>query len=194
MVFLAFLLFSSSPPADTSMKNAHTAINKNPNAASICRRSTTGENILTQNCQPRPLPTVSHTFVRIRVFHTENAICITNIPIDTQMILRFHFLTSSSSLDEKRSLITPMMRNNTATAIKKFLILNAILVNAPSTPFLPVSPGEKKNPRIGETKSFNILLDPLVTPMATSRTLGSSGAAERRVQLATKIHREITSR
>jgi hypothetical protein len=133
IVLFDFLIFSSSPPADTLMKNAHTAIKRNPKAASICSRLTMGEKIFTQNSHPRELPMVAAAFFRMSVFHTENAICITNIPTDTHMMLFLHFFVSSSSLDEKRRRITPIMRNMTAIAMKKFLIWNAIVVNAPRT-------------------------------------------------------------
>ena len=105
------------------------------------------------------------------VFHTENAICITNIPTEIQMILFLHFLVSSSSLEEKRSRITPMMRNMTAIAMKKFLIWNAIVVNAPRTHSEPDAPGEKKNPRTGPAKLSRSVLGLLVDVIFTSLIL-----------------------
>jgi hypothetical protein len=113
----------------------------------------------------------------MRVFHTENAICMMNIPTDIQMILFLHFLVSSSSLDEKRSLMTPMMRNMAAIAIKKFLIWNAIVVNVQRTPSAPVADGEKKNDFRGEANDSRRVLELLVVPIVTSRTLRSIGAA-----------------
>lgn len=178
IVLFDFLIFSSSPAADTRMKKAHTAIARNPKAASIWRRLTIGEKILTQNSHPRELPIVAADDLSMSVFHTENAICITNIPTEIQMILFLHFLVSSSSLDEKRSRITPMMRNMTAIAMKKFLIWNAIVVNAPRTHSEPEAPAEKKNQRIGLAKLSKRLLELLVDVILPSRTLISRGAAE----------------
>ncbi len=178
MVLFDFLIRSSSPAADTRVKNAHTAIRRNPNAASIWRRLTIGEKILTQNSHPRELPTVAAELLRMRVLHTENAICMTNIPTDTQMILFLHFLVSSSSLDEKRRRITPTMRNMTAIAIKKFLIWKAIVVNAPRTPSDPLTPAEKKNERSGLAKSSRRLFELLVEERLTSRILLTSLVVE----------------
>ena len=67
-----------------------------------------------------------------------------NIPTEVQMIFDFHFLTLSSSLDEKRSLSIPIMRNKTAMAIKKFLIWNATVVKLPIIQSDPYSHAEKK--------------------------------------------------
>jgi hypothetical protein len=122
IVFFAFFAFSSSPQAVTSIKNAQHAIKRNPNAASICSRFTIGAKIFTQKSQPKLLPTTSLALVSMSASHTEKAICITNIPTEVQIILDFHFFTLSSSLDENSSLITPTIRNNIATAMKKFLI------------------------------------------------------------------------
>jgi hypothetical protein len=122
IVFFDFFAFSSSPQAVTRIKNAQTAINKNPNDASIWRRFTIGANILIHISHPRELHTISLVFLSIRVLHTEKAVCITNMPTDTHIIFHFHFFTSSSPLDENKSLITPIIRKITAIAIKKFLI------------------------------------------------------------------------
>ena len=178
IVLFDFLTRSSSPAADTRVKNAHTAIRRNPNAASIWRRLTIGEKIFTQNSHPRELPIVAVEDLSMRVFHTENAICITNIPTEIQMILFLHFLVSSSSLDEKRRRITPTMRNMTAIAIKKFLIWNAIVVNAPRIHSEPEDPAEKKNQRIGLAKLSSSVLGLLVDVIVASRTLISRGAPE----------------
>lgn len=122
IVFFDFFAFSSSPQAVIRIKNAQTAINKNPNDASIWRRFTIGANILIHISHQRELHTMSLVFLSISVLHTENAVCITNIPTDTHIIFPFHFLISSSPFDEKSSLITPIIRKITAMAIKKFLI------------------------------------------------------------------------
>jgi len=45
-------------------------------------------------------------------------------------------LTLSSSLEENKSFTTAIIKNIAAIAIKKFLILNAIAVNAPRIPSL----------------------------------------------------------
>ena len=153
-------------------------MSRNPNAASIWSKLTIGEKILTQNSQPSELPIVAAEELSMRVFHTENAICMKNIPTDVQMILLRHFLVSSSSLDEKRSRITPMMRNMTAIAMKKFLIWNAIVVNVPRTHSAPDDPAEKKNQRIGLAKLSRSSLELLVEEILTSRTLISRGAAD----------------
>ncbi len=156
------------------IKNAQTAIKRKPNAASICRRFTIGENILIQNSQPRVLQIRSESLFNIRVFHTENEICITNIPIDVQMILDFHFLTLSSSFDENRSLIIPIIKNITAIPIKKFLIWKAIVVNTPIIPSDQPSPGVKKNHLTGLTKESRVSLLLPVSPTTTVLTLLST--------------------
>lgn len=156
------------------IKNAQTAIKRKPNAASICNRFTIGENILIQNSQPRVLQIRSESLFNIRVFHTENEICITNIPIDVQMILDFHFLTLSSSFDEKRRLMTPIIKNITAIPIKKFLIWKAIVVNTPIIHSDPPSPGVKKNHLTGPIKESRVSLLLPVSPTTTVLTLLST--------------------
>ena len=89
-----------------------------------------GQKTFTQNSQPSALPTRSDEFVNINVLHIEKAICIIKIPTEVQIILDFHFLTLSSSLAENSKRITPIIRNTTAMAMKKFFIWNAIVVNA----------------------------------------------------------------
>lgn len=176
MVFFDFFAFSSSPQAVTSIKNAQTAIKRNPNPASIWRRFTIGENILIQNSQPRRLPITAESVLRLRVFHTENAICITKIPTEVQIIFDFHFFTFSSSLDEKRSLMTPIIKKITAIAMKKFLIWNAIVVNASITPSDPQVLGKKKNERRlqASKKEESSLLSVVHQPTRTSRILLST--------------------
>ena len=68
-------------------------------------------------------------------------------------------------------MITPMMRNITAIAMKKFLIWKAIAVNEPMIPSDPPSPGAKKNHLSGPVKSSRrVLLFP-VSDIRTSLTL-----------------------
>lgn len=174
MVFFDFFAFSSSPQAVTSMKNAQTAIKRNPNPASIWSRFTIGENILIQNSQPRRLPITAESVLRLRVFHTENAICITKIPTEVQIIFDFHFFTFSSSLDEKRSLMTPIIKKITAIAMKKFLIWNAIVVKASITPSDPQALGEKKKERTGPINVSSVSFWFQVSPTRTSRILLST--------------------
>lgn len=116
----------------------------------------------------------SESFLSTRVFHTENDICMTNIPIEVQMILDFHFFTLSSSFDEKRSLMIPIMRNITAIAIKKFLIWKAIVVKTPIIPSDQPSPGVKKNDLTGPIKESSTSLLFPVSPTTTSLTLLST--------------------
>lgn len=135
----------------------------------------------------------------MRVFHTENAICMIKIPTDTQIILDLHLLRLSSSLDEKRSLMTPMMRNMTAIAMKKFLIWKAIVVNIPITHSPHAAPGVKKNSRTGEVNSSKRVLEFVVVPRFVSRTLVSSGTAEvvlaiKKKERKTRIIRVIIGR
>ena len=172
MLFLDFLTFSSSP-AVAITKKAQIAIAIKPKAANSWRISTIGQKIFTQNSQPRALPTRSAEFVNIRVLHTEKAICIMNIPTEVHIMFHLHFLTLSSSLFEKSNRITPMMRNMAAIAIKKFLILNAIVVKAS---VIDADHGVKKKLDIGDTNSSKSSLLLPVSPTFTSRTLVSIGA------------------
>lgn len=169
-------------------------MSKNPKAASICNRLTIGEKILIQNSHPRELPIVAQAFLSMSVFHTEKAICITNIPTDIHMILFLHFFVSSSSFDEKRRRITPTMRNMTAIAIKKFLIWNAIVVNVARTQSEPYVPAEKKNQRIGPVKLSRRSFEFSVDPIFDSRTLISFEVDQRPIVGAAETIPDVKKR
>lgn len=171
IVFFAFFDFSSSPQAVTNIKKAQTAINRNPNAASIWSKFTIGAKIFIQKSHPKLLPIISLSLLNIRVFHTEKAICITNIPTEVHIMLFLHFLTFSSSLDEKRSFSTPTIRNNIATPIKKFFIWKAIVVKAQSIPSEPLPESLKKKLRNGPIKLFSSSLEWPLSLIFTSLTL-----------------------
>lgn len=132
---------------------------------------TMGEKILTHICHPSIDPIPAFVSRMRSTFHTEKAVCITNIPIETHMILDRHFFTASSSDDEKRSLMMAMMRNMTAIAMKKFLILKAIWTKVFIIPGVPVLPGEKKNSCIGMMNSSSTELVLPLVPMSVLRTL-----------------------
>jgi hypothetical protein len=87
---------------------------------------------------------------------------MTKIPTDVQMMFRLHFFTSSSSHHDKRSFMTAIVRNMTAIAIKKFFMLNAIVINV----FFTESPavlGVKKNSLTPPIKVSSVSLEAEVT-------------------------------
>jgi hypothetical protein len=100
------------------------------------------------------------------------------MPTDTHIIFHFHFFTSSSPLDENKSLITPIIRKITAIAIKKFLIWKAITVNAQRIPSEPESHGVKKKLLRGLMNVSSPSLVFVVDPTLTSRILLSIAGAQ----------------
>jgi hypothetical protein len=93
------------------------------------------------------------------------------MPIEVHIILDFHFFTLSSSFEEKRSLMTPIIKNKPAIIIKKFFIWKAIVVNASITPSDHPELGAKKNQRTGPIKESSVSLFVDFSLICTSRRL-----------------------
>ena len=126
-VFFHFFIFSSSPLHETMIKNAYIAIARKAKLAKFIRSFTIGVNMFVYICQASMEPTVIlGSFIR-NTFHAEYTVFITRIPTDTHIILDRHFFTASSSPEENKSLITQIIKNNTAISIKKFFIPSLLL-------------------------------------------------------------------